>query len=630
MPVVLAGGVSRNRAMVRHLREVLRLGEAALLVPQLAPWCGAIGAVCRRLQEARLTPWPGLDAIRNCLVAHAIRPAGHHAYPPLSAAVREPAAAPVQAPPAAAATEAFLGIDIGSISTNLVLLAPDGTLLAKQYLMTAGRPIEAVNRGLGAFREQFGSSLKVLGCGTTGSGRYLIGDMFGADLVKNEITAQARGAVFLVPSAETVFEIGGQDSKYISIKNGLVSDFTMNKACAAGTGSFLEEQAGLMGISVKDEFSALAFRATQPTPLGQRCTVFIESDLVRRLGEGETRGNLCAGLAYSIVHNYINRVVENRPLGKTILFQGGTAFNKAVAAAFSLVTGREVIVPPHNEVTGALGMAVIVRDAWRKNPFPTGFRGLERLRSATLSSPLPAVNAPTPARSGAWNGRGRRRRFFTDIAAKNTIRLRPWTTNGLIFPWFATGCSTRRSPRGRAAKSGAGGAAPGSLLPRDTAVLDSLLGGPRLPAGGLHGNQPQTDQGRDVPHPCGHLFPHEGLPRPHRRAAGQRCRFLFYPGTGQHGIAGFTVGTQFQLSTLAVGPFLVRAAFRDRQPRIFAPSLLMQYGPGPVLRELAPMAGSSGYPAGTPAGTLPGPGSAAGVRTRCQDAARTFLVVPAV
>src|SRR5512147_2727953 len=179
--------------------------------------------------------------------------------------------------------KAYLGVDIGSISTNLAVIDESCRVIAKRYLMTAGRPIEAVRQGLEEIYQEIGDSIEIAGVGTTGSGRYMIADYIGADIVKNEITAQATAAAFIDKDVDTIFEIGGQDSKYISLKNGVVVDFEMNKACAAGTGSFLEEQAEKLGISIKGEFQESAFGSQNPCRLGERCTVFMENSLISNL-----------------------------------------------------------------------------------------------------------------------------------------------------------------------------------------------------------------------------------------------------------------------------------------------------------------------------------------------------------
>ena len=210
---------------------------------------------------------------------------------------------------------------------------------------------------------EVGSRVRIRGAGTTGSGRYLTGDMIGADVVRNEITAQAAAAAAIDPSVDTIFEIGGQDSKYISLRDRAVVDFEMNKACAAGTGSFLEEQAERLGIRIKREFEDRALRAAAPCRFGERCTVFIESDLVHSMNTGSGVEDLTAGLAYSIAYNYLNKVVAGKRVGDRIFFQGGVAANKAVVSAFEIITGKPITVPPHHEVTGAIGAALLAKQA---------------------------------------------------------------------------------------------------------------------------------------------------------------------------------------------------------------------------------------------------------------------------
>ena len=273
--------------------------------------------------------------------------------------------------------EAYLGIDVGSISTNVVVIDKERHVLARRYLMTAGRPIEAVKTGLDQVGGEVEGRVRICGVGTTGSGRYLIGDIVGADVVKNEITAHARAAADYDRNVDTIFEIGGQDSKYVSLENGAVVDFTMNKVCAAGTGSFLEEQAEKLGIPIKEEFGRRALASSAPCHLGERCTVFMESDLNHHQQRGEPKDDLVAGLSYSIVFNYLNRVVEDRKIGDTIFFQGGTAYNRGVKAAFEKVTGKKIIVPPHHDVMGAIGAATI---AMEQSTGSSKFRGFDLSR----------------------------------------------------------------------------------------------------------------------------------------------------------------------------------------------------------------------------------------------------------
>ncbi|MEW6184431.1 MAG: acyl-CoA dehydratase activase-related protein, partial [Thermodesulfobacteriota bacterium] len=267
--------------------------------------------------------------------------------------------------------EAYLGVDVGSISTNVVVIDKDMRVLSKQYLMTAGRPLEAIRQGLAAAGKEVGERVMIKGAATTGSGRYLTGDFIGADIVRNEITAQATAAAAIDPQVDTIFEIGGQDSKYISLENGAIVDFMMNKVCAAGTGSFLEEQAEKLGISIREEFGALALSSESPVRLGERCTVFMESDLVHHQQQGLDKQDLVAGLSYSIVENYLNKVVEDRRIGKRIFYQGATASNKGIVSAFEKIVGKPITVPEHNDVTGAIGVAILAmrERTWEQSRF---------------------------------------------------------------------------------------------------------------------------------------------------------------------------------------------------------------------------------------------------------------------
>jgi predicted CoA-substrate-specific enzyme activase len=360
-PVSFQGGVAANQGMVRAFREVLELD--ALFVPPDFALMGAMGAAMKARDEQCGAPFR-IEALEQYLAGARESALGH---PPLlkdgdafyDRHVKDTRDVVHPLPAAAARVKAYMGIDIGSISTNVAVIDGEGRLLSKRYLMTAGRPIEAVRQGLRETAAELGEGVEIAGVGTTGSGRYMIADFVGADIVKNEITAQATAAAFIDPTVDTIFEIGGQDSKYISLEKGVIVDFEMNKACAAGTGSFLEEQAEKLNISVKREFAECAFSSPSPTKLGERCTVFMENSLMANLQRGTSRNDLFAGLAYSIVQNYINRVVAGRRIGRNIFFQGGVAFNKSVVAAFEKHLGLQVTVPPNHDVTGAIGMALI-------------------------------------------------------------------------------------------------------------------------------------------------------------------------------------------------------------------------------------------------------------------------------
>ncbi len=288
-------------------------------------------------------------------------------------------ARPYEFPPDGAVIDTFLGIDVGSVSTNLVVLDQAGEVVKAIYTKTQARPVEVVDAGLAEIRDEIGDRIRVLGLGTTGSGRELVGELCGADLITDEITAHKTGADFISRSiarqVDTIFEIGGQDSKFISMQDGIVVDFAMNEACAAGTGSFLEEQAEKLGIDIVGEFADLALQSTAPIRLGERCTVFMERDVMSYQSRGASRKDLVAGLAYSIAYNYLNRLVRERKIGDCIFFQGGTAYNDAVAAAFAQILGKEIIVPPHNGVMGAIGMALLARERMGRTGEVTTFRG---------------------------------------------------------------------------------------------------------------------------------------------------------------------------------------------------------------------------------------------------------------
>ena len=405
-PIIFTGGVAANVGVVRALEKVFKLAKGELVVPDKHFFTGAIGAVLIAKQRSGPLGSNGricLEKIDSYLAQRGSalenaprrgllgRPSLPYPKSPVYEHLLSNATGPI---------EAYLGVDVGSISTNVAVIDEQKRVLAKAYLMTAGRPLEAVRQGLDIVGKKVIGKVKILGAATTGSGRYLTGDFIGADVVINEITAQAAGTAIVNPNVDTIFEIGGQDSKYISLQNGVVVDFAMNHACAAGTGSFLEEQAQRLNININHEFEELATSCDEPLKLGERCTVFMESDLLSYQQQGAKTSELVAGLSYSIVANYLNRVVGRRKIGDNICFQGGTAFNKAVWAAFEKVIAKPIMVPDHHEVTGAIGAAAIAAEYIKKrretSPAPprggtrdegrgTKFRGFENLISIEYS-----------------------------------------------------------------------------------------------------------------------------------------------------------------------------------------------------------------------------------------------------
>jgi predicted CoA-substrate-specific enzyme activase len=380
-PVSFQGGVAANQGIRRAVLEVLELNEADLIVPEHFAVLGAVGAAL----AAPETPLPGdtVNRLRDYIASRqyeftTLPPLAGDDYPIVTDTVPISSDKPV---------EAYIGVDIGSISTNVVVIDKDNNVLSRRYLMTASRPIEAVKQGLLEVGREVGDKVIIKATGSTGSGRYMTGEFFGADVIRNEITSHARAAAFVCPDVDTIFEIGGQDAKYISLQNGTIVDFAMNKVCAAGTGSFLEEQAEKLGISIKDEFGDLGLASQHPLDLGERCTVFMESQQNYCKQRGADKKDLVSGLAYSVVKNYLTKVVEDRKIGEHILFQGGTAFNRAVKAAFEAVLGKKITVPPQHDILGAIGVAMLARDEIEATGARTRFRGFDLAhRSYELSS----------------------------------------------------------------------------------------------------------------------------------------------------------------------------------------------------------------------------------------------------
>jgi predicted CoA-substrate-specific enzyme activase len=273
----------------------------------------------------------------------------------------------------------YLGIDIGSTTTKYALIDSDGNMLHKCYVQTQGKPIEVAQKLLKTLEQEVGDRVRLQGVATTGSGRNVVGDFLDADLVIDEITAHARGAIAIDPEVESIFEIGGQDSKYIRLERTHPLDFDMNKVCAAGTGSFLHELANKMKINIVGEFQEVALAAESPIHLAERCTVFMESDLASYAQKGARREDLIAGLCYAIVHNYLNRVVGKRQIGQKVMFLGGPSLNKGIVAAFEKVLARPLVVPRHREVMGAYGAALAVKEAFQRGELRQHNRSLGTL-----------------------------------------------------------------------------------------------------------------------------------------------------------------------------------------------------------------------------------------------------------
>jgi len=376
--VVFVGGVAANEGVVQAMHHILGLSEEELVIPPLFTHVSALGCALSGGEEN--FSFQRIDALRRSDESASRRAASMMLDISRVRYARKGAADSEHM--RQTTLRAYLGIDVGSVSTNLVLIDEQGKIIDEIYTRTEGQPIKVVQREFKNWLRKWGGRVQILGVGTTGSGRELIGELVGADAVHDEITAHKTGASFIAETlfneqVDTIFEIGGQDSKFISVENGIVVDFTMNEVCAAGTGSFLEEQATKMGISIKDDFANLALSSVNPVKMGERCTVFMEKDVTAYLQQGVSKPDIAAGLAFAVVHNYLNRVVRGRKIGNRIYFQGGTAYNKAVAAAFASVLEKTIVVPPHNGVMGAIGAALLAREKMLRFPGKSRFHGFD-------------------------------------------------------------------------------------------------------------------------------------------------------------------------------------------------------------------------------------------------------------
>jgi len=252
----------------------------------------------------------------------------------------------------------YLGIDIGSISTKGVILDEQHNIVTSSYIWTEGNPIKAVKDLLHQLKESLEEEIEIYGIGTTGSARKLIGLMVDANVVKNEITAHAIGTTHFYPDVRTILEIGGQDSKMILLKDGLIEDYAMNTLCAAGTGSFLSSQAKRLGVDIED-FGHLALTSKNPVKIAARCTVFAESDLIHKAQVGYKKEDIIAGLCKSVVLNYLNNVGKGKKIMPPIVFQGGVSKNEGVTKYFSEVLKEDIIVDPNSHLMGAIGIALL-------------------------------------------------------------------------------------------------------------------------------------------------------------------------------------------------------------------------------------------------------------------------------
>ena len=371
-PIYFVGGVAANSAILKALKELLsaRNGyQVDITIPENHLHIEASGAALLARESnrsSRVAAFSGDEVRQFCFEMPALKkdiaPDGRWAAPKINAPFT-----------------GHLGVDVGSTSTKAVILDEVGkTVVAKSYLMTAGRPIDAVKQVFGNILRDVGDYANIASAGVTGSGRYLIGSLIGADLIKNEITAQTRAAAELDAEAD-IIEIGGQDSKLVIKRNSVVVDYQMNKACAAGTGSFIDELAEQLGVHVQNgEFANLAFEAPYTIDLGTRCAAFMGQAVASAQQEGVPLQVIAASLANSIAGNYLSKVVETRKLGSKVILTGAVFYNDAVVSAFKeALQERTIIVPEHKEVSGAIGVALLAKEEMEGKT--SKFKGLRKV-----------------------------------------------------------------------------------------------------------------------------------------------------------------------------------------------------------------------------------------------------------
>lgn len=385
-PLILAGGVSMNQAVVRHFHNLLNVKP---VIGKYSHLYGAIGAALLYMedmqpQKMNISSWDELFIDEKKEKSYGYPPlqlslspypllASNESYIHTSNRNLTNIEIDIYKPPKKN-QEVYLGIDIGSTSTKAVLINENNDVLIGLYTLTAGQPLLAVQALFEAVEDISGKlncAFFFRGVGTTGSGRKFIGRIINADLMIDEITAHARAAYELDPEVDTIIEIGGQDAKFTNMTGGMVTSSVMNNVCAAGTGSFIEEQALKLGVPL----TAYADRALNtPSPISSdRCTVFMERDINNYLTEGYTIDEVLASVLHSVCENYLAKVAVEANIGQRICFQGATARNKALVAAFEHRLKKPIFVSRFCHLTGALGSALILAETKAKT---SSFRGL--------------------------------------------------------------------------------------------------------------------------------------------------------------------------------------------------------------------------------------------------------------
>jgi len=390
LPLLMTGGVSKNSVVRRYLEEMLK---TRFLQDENSHLFGAAGAALLLLREkADLIPLK-INSFEDIIVEGNVEKQYFHkplslnlsSYPDFTSAesyIFKPVIslhpanveADIYSEPAPVGTyEVYAGIDIGSTSTKCILIDKTRKPVAGFYTYTAGKPLSAVKSILEALEnlaEKKKIELVIAGIGTTGSGRNFIGKILNADLIIDEITSHAVAAYELNPETDTIIEIGGQDAKFTLMHNGNVTFSQMNSVCAAGTGSFLQEQAKKLGCSISDY--ALKSENVSSPLASDRCAVFMERDISHLLNAGYSVSEILATALHSVTENYLKKVAIEASIGKNICFQGATAKNRMLVAAFEQRLNKPIYVSKYCHLTGALGTALMLRE---KQISKSTFRG---------------------------------------------------------------------------------------------------------------------------------------------------------------------------------------------------------------------------------------------------------------
>ena len=374
--LLLTGGAARNQMMVGYLKQDI----PGLIVPAEAPYFEALGAALWALEHETAAVEGEAKLFRSEITSF-------DTLPPLKDYAAEVEFKTIDQGDVAPGDTCILGLDVGSTTTKAVLMRKsDDAMLASVYLRTNGDPVGASRRCYQAILQQIQTQvdpaqLSIIGLGVCGSGRQIAGLHALTDGVINEIIAHATAAVYFDPKVDTIFEIGGQDAKYTYITNGVPSDYAMNEACSAGTGSFLEESAyETLGVEM-EKIAAVALKGQQPPNFNDQCAAFIASDIKNAIHEGVRHDDIVAGLVYSICMNYSNRVKGNRPVGEKVFMQGGVCYNEAVPLAMASLIGKPIVVPPEPGLMGAYGVALAV-----KNRIDKGLMSADQFDLATLAN----------------------------------------------------------------------------------------------------------------------------------------------------------------------------------------------------------------------------------------------------